>query len=209
MRRTLSWIAKSAGYHVDASRHYQICQDEGTWVLTSNGSLVRHFSTLREAKRAAENQEATGDQGRVDWTAISEGCGPTAHRGAFSDSASRTFCRLGPTAHRSVWRCKRMLLPALGLPCFRTPRADVVGEPMLEAPRKIQQIAGRNACYGGPPRARLSTPGQCPRRAEGGRNRHQSARKVAVQPDIPGGDAVADKRRSGPRDALSVGMKVK
>lgn len=73
MRRTLSWIAKSAGYHVDASRHYQICQDEGTWVLTSNGSLVRHFSTLREAKRAAENQEATGDQGRVDWTAISEG----------------------------------------------------------------------------------------------------------------------------------------
>ena len=95
-------------------------------------------------------------------------CGPTAHRGAFSDSASRTFCRLGPTAHRSVWRCKRMLLPALGLPCFRTPRADVVGEPMLEAPRKIQQIAGRNACYGGPPRARLSTPGQCPRRAEGG-----------------------------------------
>ena len=67
MRRTLSWIAKSAGYHVDASRHYQICQDEGTWVLTSNGSLVRHFSTLREAKRAAENQEATGDQGRVDW----------------------------------------------------------------------------------------------------------------------------------------------
>src|SRR5271165_1621945 len=95
-------------------------------------------------------------------------CGPTAHRGAFSDSASRTFCRLGPTAHRSVWRCKRMLLPALGLPCFRTPRADVVGEPMLEAPRKIQQIAGRNACYGGPPRARLSTPRQCPRRAEGG-----------------------------------------
>jgi hypothetical protein len=95
-------------------------------------------------------------------------CGPTAHRGAFSDSASRTFCRLGPTAHRSVWRCKRMLLPALGLPCFRTPRADVVGEPMLEAPRKIQQIAGRNACYGRPPRARLSTPGQCHRRAEGG-----------------------------------------
>jgi len=73
MRRTLSWIAKSAGYHVGASRHYQICQDEGTWVLTSNRSLVRHFSTLREAKRAAENQEATGDQGRVDWTAISEG----------------------------------------------------------------------------------------------------------------------------------------
>ena len=75
MRRTLSWIAKSAGYHVDASRHYQICQDEGTWVLTSNGSLVRHFSTLREAKRAAENQEATRDHGQFwfDWTAVSQG----------------------------------------------------------------------------------------------------------------------------------------
>ena len=66
MRRTLFWIAKSAGYHVDASRYFQICQDEGTWVLTSNGSLVRHFSTLREAKRAAENQEATREHVRCD-----------------------------------------------------------------------------------------------------------------------------------------------
>ncbi len=102
-----------------------------------------------------------------------------------------------------------MLLPALGLPCFRTPRADVVGEPMLEAPRRIQQIAGRNACYGGPPRVRLSTPERYLRRVEGGQNRYQPARKVAVQPDIPGGDAVADKRRSGLRDALSVGSLTK
>src|SRR5512142_2861297 len=39
----------------------------------------------------------------------------------------------------------------------------------------------------------------------GGQNRHQPAQEVAVQPDIPGADAVADQRRSQLRDALSVG----
>ena len=54
-------------------------------------------------------------------------------------------------------------------------------------------------------RARLSTPERCLRRVEGGQNRHQPAQRVAVRADIPGGDAVADKRRSGLRYALSVG----
>ena len=62
-----------------------------------------------------------------------------------------------------------MLLAALGLPCFRTPLADGVGEPMLEAPREISQIAGRNACYGGRPRPRLSTPERRLQMAGGGR----------------------------------------
>src|SRR5512135_3810321 len=97
-----------------------------------------------------------------------KGCGPTTHRAAFSDSASRTLCRLGSTAHRVVPRWRRMLLAALGLPCFRAPPAEGVGEPMLEAPRNNRQIAGRNACSEGRPRARLSTPRRCPRRAEGG-----------------------------------------
>ena len=132
-------------------------------------------------------------------------CGPTAHRGAFSDSASRTFCRLGPTAHRSVWRCRRMLLPALGLPCFRTPRADVVGEPMLEAPRKIRANRREKRVLRGTTTGAVEHSRAMPPEGGGGRNRHQSARKVAVQPDIPGGDAVADKRRSERRDALSVG----
>src|SRR5512135_1649653 len=132
-------------------------------------------------------------------------CGPTTHRSAFSDSASRTLCRLGPTAHRVVLRWRRMLLAALGLPCFRAPPAEGVGEPTLEAPRNSRQIAGRNAYSEGRPRARLSTPRRCPRRAEGGQNRHQPAQEVAVQPDIPGADAVADERRSQLRDALSVG----
>ena len=61
-----------------------------------------------------------------------------------------------------------MLLAALGLPCFRTPLDDGVGEPMLEAPREISQIAGRNACYGGRPRPRLSTPERCLHMAGGG-----------------------------------------
>jgi hypothetical protein len=76
-----------------------------------------------------------------------------------------------------------MLLAALGLPCFRAPLDDGVGEPMLEAPREISQIAGRNAWYGGRPRPRLSTPERClhmaggteppPTRAEsGGSGRH-------------------------------------
>src|SRR5512144_3376335 len=72
------------------------------------------------------------------------GCGPTTHRAAFSDSASRSLCRLGPTAHRVVPRWRRMLFAALGLPCFRAPPAEGVGEPMLEAPRNNRQIAGRN-----------------------------------------------------------------
>ena len=209
MRRTLSWIAKSAGYHVDASRHYQICQDEGTWVLTSNGSLVRHSSTLREAKRAAENQEATGDQGRVDWTAISEGCGPTAHRGAFSDSASRTFCRLGPTACIAQFGdasecCSRHLGSHL-----RTPGLMSSASRCWRLHGKSSKSLGETRVTGDHHQGEVEHSRAMPRRAEGGRNRHQSARKVAVRPDIPGGDAVADKRRSGPRDALSVGMKVK
>ena len=99
-----------------------------------------------------------------------------------------------------------MLLAALGLPCFRAPLDDGVGEPMLEAPREISHIAGRNACYGGRPRPRLSTPERCLHMAGGGgQNRHQPARKVVVRANIPGGDAVVDRRRSGPRDALSDG----
>ena len=39
----------------------------------------------------------------------------------------------------------------------------------------------------------------------GGQNIHQPAQRVAVRADIPGGDAFADKRRSGVRDASSVG----
>src|SRR5208337_1614898 len=97
-----------------------------------------------------------------------------------------------------------MLFAALGLPCFRTPLADGVGEPMLEAPREISQIAGRNAWYGGRPRPLLSTPERCLQMA-GGQNRHQRSRKAAVRADIPGGGAVVDRRRSGPRDALSDG----
>lgn len=85
------------------------------------------------------------DKAIVFW----EGCGPTTHRGAFSDSASRSFCRLGPTAHRAVPTRRRMLLVALGLLCLRAPPADGVGEPMLEAPRKNLHIAGRNACTAG------------------------------------------------------------
>jgi len=42
----------------------------------------------------------------------------------------------------------------------------------------------------------------------GGQNRHQSAQKVAVPADIPGGDAVADKIPSGLNDALSVGTAI-
>ena len=62
-----------------------------------------------------------------------------------------------------------MLFAALGLPCFRTPLADGVGEPVLAAPREISQIAGRNACYGGRPRPRLSTPERCLQMAGGDR----------------------------------------
>ena len=97
-----------------------------------------------------------------------------------------------------------MLLAASGLSCFRAPQADGVGEPMPAAPRKVQQIAGRNACNARRPRARLSTPGRCPRRTAGGRTA-TNAQKVAVRADIPGGDAVADKIPSGLNDALSVG----
>jgi len=98
-----------------------------------------------------------------------------------------------------------MRLTALGLPCFRAPPADGVGELMLGVRRKSQQIAGRNTCYGGRPRSRWSTPGRCPRGAEGRQSRHQPAQKLGLQPDIHGGDAVADKRPSELRDALSVG----
>ncbi len=66
MERPLLWITMSAGCHVDASRQYQICQDEGTWVLTSTRSLVRHFPTLRDAKLAAEDEEATKHHERFD-----------------------------------------------------------------------------------------------------------------------------------------------
>jgi hypothetical protein len=45
----------------------------------------------------------------------------------------------------------------------------------------------------------------CPRRAEQSQSHHRPVRSVAVQPDIPEGDAVADKRTFGQRDALSAG----
>ena len=97
-----------------------------------------------------------------------------------------------------------MLLAASGLSCFRSPQADSVGETMPAAPRKVQQITGRNACYARRPRSRLSTPGRCPRRTAGGRTATNCA-ESGGSGRHSGGDAVADKIPSGLNDALSVG----
>jgi hypothetical protein len=73
MIRTLSWIPRGAGYYVEPVSRYQIREDNGTWVLSSGRSVVRHFRTLKQAQDAAQQQEATGDHGGVDWTAMSKG----------------------------------------------------------------------------------------------------------------------------------------
>ena len=97
-----------------------------------------------------------------------------------------------------------MLFAVLGHSCFRAPPADCVGEPMPEAPQKVQQIAGRNSRHAGRPRARSSTLGRCFRCAERDRTATNPRCRVADRANIPVGDAVAEERPSGVSDALSV-----
>ena len=84
-----------------------------------------------------------------------------------------------------------MLLAASGLSCFLVPQADGVGEPMPAAPRKVQQIAGRNACNAKTTMvlAVAYFLGHAPGRTAGGaQNRHQcGSQKLAVRADIPWG----------------------
>ena len=94
-----------------------------------------------------------------------------------------------------------MLFAALGLPCFRTPLADGVGEPVLAAPREISQIAGRNACYGGRPRPRLSTPERCLQMARGDRTATSPRRKWRFGPTF------LEASRWRTRDALDRAMR--
>ena len=46
--------------------------------------------------------------------AVFGSCEPTTHRSCFTDSASFSFCRLGPPAHRSDWWRRQMLFATFG-----------------------------------------------------------------------------------------------
>ncbi len=110
------------------------------WINTSflerqNGT-DRHRNARKVCKASTFSKDWRVHEAMTYFTMYS--CGPTTHRDAFSDSASRRLCRLGPTAHRVVPRRSRMLLAALGLLGTHAPPAEGVGAPMPEVPRKDQ-----------------------------------------------------------------------
>src|SRR5512142_1918533 len=130
-------------------------------------------------------------------------CGPTTHRRAFSDSASCSFRRTGPTPHRGDgWR-RGSLLTALGRSFALVPPLAASAGRCPWVRGKPRKLAGKDALRCPTSEIGLDSPAMLPTRGAG-ENLHHSASHVSVLADIRGGDVVAEERPSGLHDALSV-----
>jgi hypothetical protein len=73
-------------------------------------------------------------------------CGPTTHRGAFSDSASCSFRRLGPTAHRGDWcrsRQRSVAYRVVPLPLVTVSSTVSHGQPARHESRDFPALPAR------------------------------------------------------------------
>src|SRR3954467_10771738 len=75
-----------------------------------NGTLLNSVATVVEWARTMTWRGVDPIAKLIETTY----CEPTTHRSDFTDSASFSFCRLGPTTHRSV--------PSRDVPLLLTPK---------------------------------------------------------------------------------------